>query len=412
MEPRAARRPLLTFVSPDPAPGSRHRRRWLMVCLGLTLAVLGARSALAAPAAVVDSACDDALHHRLDVWLGDWRVVGAGGEPVGASRVERLHGGCVVRESWTAAEGRVTGEGISYVDPADHRWKQLWIDSTGTVTRATEVVGDAAAAAGGTLRFAGDSTRLDGAIVASRMAVHPQDGGRLHVVIEHSADGGATWETVFDVTYVPAAAGAPAPVPAPAPKPEAAPTPAPVAPSAPAPETAPPAATETAPVSGNVRASSGVVPEQEVPLEQRNRIFLESPMILELPIGPIESIPEEYSWSSKDTSVYVCEGVSVRRVTLSRNEHGKKVDVRAVAALHGTGYLKHVDIVAELVWHGDVLARAEEDKISVGRSILSQSEGDGLEKRFDLTVDRARFDEAFGDTDDRPVLRLTVTVRD
>ena len=149
-----------------------------------------------------------------------------------------------------------------------------------------------------------------------------------------------------------------------------------------------------------------------MPLEERNRIFLESPMILELPIGPIESIPEEYSWSSKETSVYVSGGVSVRRVTLSRDEHGKKVDVEATAVLYSSGYLDHVDLTAELVWRGDVLAQASEDKVSVGRSVLSQSEGDGLEKRFTLTVDRSRFEEAFGDADERPVLRLTVTVRD
>jgi len=178
-------------------------------------------------------------------------------------------------------------------------------------------------------------------------------------------------------------------------------------PAAPAPQ--PPKA--QLPSSGAVRASSGVVPDQEVPLDKRNKIFLESPMVLEVPIGPIQSIPEGYSWSSKETSVYVSEGVSIQRVTLSRHKHGKTVDVKAVVVLHSPDVLHHVDLTADLVWKGDTLASASLDKISVGRSILAQNRGDGLEKTLTLSMDRSRFDEAFGDADERPILRLTVTAR-
>jgi len=435
MEPRAVPRPLPSAPSTSlPVSDVPRRRRGALPGLRsrpvvsvlsilaalVAVTVLGTwspRSAEAAPEPVLDSVCNDALHHRLDVWLGDWRVVGAGGEPIGTSRVERREGGCVVQERWTTTGDEVTGEGVSYVDPADKLWKQLWVDSTGTITRATQVLDSPGVPSDGSLRFAGETTRLDGTSVRSRLTLRPMDEGRLHVMIEHSADDGTTWEAVFDVTYIPAAAGSgAAQTMAPESTPEGTSAPekttassAPVAhPTAPA---QPPAAAP-APSSGNVRASSGVVPEEDVPLEKRNRIFLESPMVLEVPIGAIESIPEEYSWSSKDTSVYVCDGVSVRRVTLSRDEHGKTVDVDTVAALYSSDYLAHVDVTAALVWHDEVLAQASEEKISVGRSILSQSQGDGLDKRFTLTVDRSRFDQAFGDSDDRPVLRLTVTVRE
>ena len=435
MEPRSTRRPLLTpvptapaGVSPPPAARRpRHRSRPAIRCgtaaavvLLTALTAVGGWPLEAAQTLAADSVCDDAPHHRLDFLLGDWRVVGPGDEPIAISRIERIHGGCAVRESWITVGGDATGEGLSYVDPADHVWKQLWVDSTGIVTRAAEASG-ARDLPPGALRFAGESTFLDGTSVLYRLTARPLDGGRLHVVIEHSRDDGATWQSVFDVQYVPqAVAPTPRPEPAPdtasgrtaepSPAPTPTPTPTPGPPTPPAPEPAP--APQPSQSSGGVRASSGVVPEKDVPLEERNRIFLESPMILELPIGPIESIPEEYSWSSKETSVYVSGGVSVRRVTLSRDEHGKKVDVDATAALYSTGYLDHVDLTVELVWRGDVLATASEDKVSIGRSVLSQSDGDGLEKRFTLTVDRSRFEEAFGDADERPVLRLTVTVRD
>ena len=438
MEPRAAQSlspsaPASHSTAPGASRSGTPRRRPVPVAglgfvLALSLLAAGApRAATAAPDPEPDAVCDTALYHRLDVLLGDWRVVGAGGETVGKSRVERLHGGCVVQETWEATEDGVTGEGVSYVDPVDNRWRQIWIDSTGAVSRLTQWAGASGDTSDGALHFAGIATRPDGAMIRARMSVWPLGDGTLHEVIEHSLDGGVTWEAVFDVTYEPAAgagSGTIPPTPAPAPgmtgtpPPHATPPPAPMQePSAapPAPDSAPTSTPERgstpAPSSGSVRASSGVVPQKDVPLERRNRIFLESPMVLELPIGPIESIPEEYSWSSKDTSVYECGGVSVRRVTLSRKEHGKQVDVEAVAALYSNDFLTRLGMTAELVWHGEVLAKASADKIAVGRSIQAQSEGDGLKKRFTLTVDRSRFEQAFGDTDERPVLRLTVTVR-
>ena len=216
--------------------------------MGALIAV-GVRPLEAAPNPAADSVCDDAPHHRLDFLLGDWRVVGPGDEPIAISRIERIHGGCAVRESWITVGGDATGEGLSYVDPADDLWKQLWVDSTGIVTRATEESG-AEELAPGALRFAGESTFLDGTSVLYRLTVRPLDGGRLHVVIEHSRDDGATWQSVFDVHYVPQAA---APPPRPEPAPDAAsgrtaePTPAPIPAPTPTPGPATPPAPEPAP---------------------------------------------------------------------------------------------------------------------------------------------------------------------
>lgn len=380
----------------------------LCLVVGLVACLFAVAPGFAQPDGPPRPCEDDPLHRRLDFWVGDWQVVGSDGEVLGTNRVRKLHGGCVIEENWSSGGSDLTGQSMNYVDPRDGRWKQTWVDSSGSLVIYDGAFRD------GAMRFEGDNVRPDGSVVRARVLVEPAGEGRVHHRIDHSSDGGETWEVVFDATYVPLEDEPPAPAPAPSPKPPSAPEPEPAAAPAPEPasEASEPAPAPVAEGDEKVRASSGVVPEEEVPLEERNRIFLESPMVLEVPIGPIESIPEEYSWSTDETSVYVSDGVSVRRVALSRNERGGTVEVKVVPAFHCSGYLQHVDVAAEVVWRGEVLGSAGLEDLSVGRSVAAQNEGPGLEKKLTLDIDRDRFEEAFGGQEERPVLKLTVTVRD
>ncbi|MGD2113519.1 MAG: hypothetical protein PVG07_00595 [Acidobacteriota bacterium] len=382
-------------------------RRPRLLALPVCLAALACLLAGAAPAAAQQTGpprpcADDPLHRQLDFWVGDWRVLGADGEPVGFNHVRRRHDGCVIEESWSSGGSDLTGQSMNYVDPRDGRWKQVWVDSSGTLVVYDGELRD------GAMHFEGENVRHDGTVARARVVVEPVGAERLRHRIEHSRDGGESWEVVFDATYVPRegrTTDEPSREPAPEPGPESVPRPAPEPAPAPAPEPTPEPASE-----GGVRAASGAVPAQEVPLEERNRVHLESPMVLDVPVGPIESIPAEYSWSTEETSIYLTEGVSVRRVTLSRSERGGTVDVEVVAALHGRRYLEHADLAAELVWGGEVLASAGLEDFAVGRSVKAQSSGFGLEKELTLSVPRERFEEAFGG-EERPVLKLTVAVR-
>lgn len=392
------------FAHPDSTRRGLRAATLLLVLLGSFGLLTGALPGFAQQDGPPRPCEDDPLHRQLDFWVGDWQVVGSDGERLGTNRVRRLHGGCVIEENWSSGGSDLTGQSMNYVDPRDGRWKQTWVDSSGSL-----VVYDGAFR-GGAMHFEGENVRPDGSAVQARVVVEPAGEDRVHHRIDHSSDGGETWEVVFDATYVSLEEEPPAPAPSPAPAAEPQPEPAAAPAREPAPEVPEPAAAPEG--RDEVRASSGVVPEKEVPLGERNRIFLESPMVLEVPIGPIESIPEEYSWSTDETSVYVCDGVSVRRVALSRNERGGTVEVEVVPALYCSGYLQHVDVAAEVVWRGEVLGSAAVEDLSVGRSVAAQNEGPGLEKRLTLEVDRDRFEEAFGGQKERPVLKLTVTVRD
>lgn len=423
----------------------RFRRSIAPVLLAVAVAAPTAPApAQQAPEALPRPCEDDARRQELDFWLGTWRVVGADGSAegreVGRSRIETRHGGCVIVERWRSSRGGGSGQGLSYVDPADGRWRQVWVGSTGTVVRYE------GERRGGAVRFQGRVTSADGTERLSRAVLEPLPDGRVRQRIERSDDGGATWTEYFHGIYEPVEGAAvpqpdegrpstPAPAPRPAPAPPLpAPEPAPAAPlpeppppaPAPAPEPAAPApmprAAEPAPApppapapapapGGGVTAVSGEVPDEEIPPAERETIRLVSPMVLEVPVGPVEAIPEGYSWSTDETTRYVVEETTIRKVTLARSERRNRVELEVTAALHCRRFLEHADLGVELVSGGEVVAEGRLEDFPVGRSVKAQAQGDGLEKTVVLEMDRAAFQEAFTG-EERPVLRLSLAVRD
>ncbi len=384
--------------------------------LGLLVFLPAAGAAQASPATTGRGPCQaGAVHHQLDFWLGEWRAVDAQGQEVGRSRVEALHGGCVIQETWTSAGDAGSGESINFLDPADGAWHQVWIGSSGDVVRYRGEVEH------GVLRYEGEDTSADGTHRLSRATLEPEADGRLHHKIERSDDGGATWTTYFEATYVPAGRPRllpkprtePAPVP-PTPTPGRAPAPPPPAPPSgtpPAPA-APPGGPPAAGRPGEVTAVSVPVPEAELAPEERDKVHLRSPMQLDVPVGAIESIPEAYSWSTDETAQYVAQGASIARVTVSRDETRKGVALDVTVAVHSSEFLQHGDLdVALLTPGGETVASGRLEGFSLGRSLTAQKGKAGLEKRLRLELDRATFDRIFG-AGPRPVLRLTLTVRD
>lgn len=362
----------------------------LALCLAALVALPGALVAQQEPAALPRPCEDDPLHRQLDFWIGEWRVLGSEGQELGTSRVRARDGGCVIEEEWTSARGGGSGIGINFVDGEDGRWRQVWVGSTGTVVRYEgELEGDA-------VRFQGRTTAADGTASLSRAVLEPAGDGGLRQRIERSSDGGTTWTLYFEGTYVPADAPMPTPRPSPAPAPET-----PAAPEAPEAEGAP----------SQVTAVSVEVPEEDIPVEDRPKRHLQSPMMLEVPVGAVESIPEGYSWSTDQTAQYVVEEAVVRRMSMSREVKRRGVELTVTAILHSTRFLNHGDLDVELVSGGQVIASGRVDGFAIGRSLPAQGDGPGLEKRVVLTLDRETFDKAFGG-EERPVLRLTLAIRD
>ena len=336
--------------------------------------------------------------------------MGSDGQELGTSRIRSRDGGCVIEEVWTSARGGGSGIGLNFVDPEDGRWRQVWIGSTGTVVRYE------GALEGGAMSFRGRTTMADGNVTLSRAVLEPlgeAGGGRVRQTIERSTDGGTTWSRYFEGTYVPASGLFPSVAPRPdtarermpMPEPEARPAPAP------APSPAPAPAPDADPAPSQVTAVSVEVADEDIPVADRPKRRLQSPMVLEVPVGAVEAIPEGYAWSTDETAQYVVEDAVVRRVAMTRDTKRRGVELTVTTTMHSSRFLNHGDLDVELLHGGETIATGRVDDFAIGRSLPAQGDGPGLEKRVTMTVDPDTFDRIFGG-EERPVLRLTLTIRE
>lgn len=147
-------------------------------------------------------ACASPAHAAFDFWLGDWDVYPNLNDPtkkaplVAKSRIERLYGGCAVRENWMPLRG--TGGGsLNTVDPASGIWRQFWIGSDGNtvefsggpVAKGMVLTGFSPAAAG-----PGQSGLV-------RMTFSVIDADTVRQRGEVSIDHGLSWTDGFDFLY-------------------------------------------------------------------------------------------------------------------------------------------------------------------------------------------------------------------
>ena len=147
---------------------------------------------LALPALAQSRGCGAREHDRFDFWVGEWDVFGPDGAKAGTNVIEKRDGGCTLLETWNGASG-VTGTSINFYDERRGRWHQTWMGS-----------------GGGALYMDGGLDE-DGAMVLeidpdlspwSRVTWTPNDDGSVRQHWQVSKDGGETWETAFDGTYV------------------------------------------------------------------------------------------------------------------------------------------------------------------------------------------------------------------
>jgi len=150
------------------------------------------------------SACAGPDHGQFDFWVGEWDVTRTGSDQLVAhSRIEKLYGGCAVRENWMPLKGTGGGSLSSYYEG---RWRQTWVDSSNSRVEFTGGLVD------GTMVLLGDWKGVNGpgkdALV--RMSYSRNADGSVRQLGEQSTDHGLSWSTGFDFTYHPAKSG-PAP---------------------------------------------------------------------------------------------------------------------------------------------------------------------------------------------------------
>jgi ketosteroid isomerase-like protein len=147
------------------------------------------------PVHAAAEACGAAAYRGLDFWLGTWSV--HSDDPDATSVIERLAAGCALLENYHEPGG-YSGKSLNYVDPHDHAWHQVWIDSTGALS---QFVG--APRPGGGIDFTGETRRPRGDSARRRMSLAPEGTGTVRQLSRVSFDGGATWKPHYSLEYRP-----------------------------------------------------------------------------------------------------------------------------------------------------------------------------------------------------------------
>jgi hypothetical protein len=134
----------------------------------------------------------------FDFWLGDWDVYATQSPTfkTGFNRITKAAEGCVIVENWEAV-GPHSGMSINYFDPFDKKWKEKWAGSGQDVQDFFdgEYVDNA-------MRFKFIGRNPDGTTFTGRLTFTNMEPGKVRQHSERTDDGGKTWQTNYDFTYI------------------------------------------------------------------------------------------------------------------------------------------------------------------------------------------------------------------
>src|SRR5689334_9839982 len=107
----------------------------LMRRLAFLLLTLSAPAVAQTAAPPPPPGCDTPESHQFDFWVGKWEVHPNGADKIIAhSLIEKRYTGCAIRENWMPVGQEVAGGGgsLSLYDSRLKKWRQTWVDSSGT----------------------------------------------------------------------------------------------------------------------------------------------------------------------------------------------------------------------------------------------------------------------------------------
>ena len=164
-------------------------------CTVVSISPLTAQNAAPASAgAQASPACSSASHRQFDFWIGDWDVKRADGRLAGRNIITREHGGCVIHERYTGANG-YSGASLNMYDASRKRWHQTWVDNGGLLLDLNGEFRN------GQMVLKGESIDSAGKTILGRITWTPRADGTVRQVWEQSSDGCATWTVAFDGIY-------------------------------------------------------------------------------------------------------------------------------------------------------------------------------------------------------------------
>jgi len=138
----------------------------------------------------------NAKAREFDFWIGDWDVYVTGTKNIaGHNKIELSSGGCALLENWNSNAS--SGKSLNFIDPATGKWRQTWVGSypNGMQDFINGEYKD------GAMRFEFEGTR-NGQKYIGRFIFYNEKPGQVRQFNETSVDGGKTWVTSYDFTYV------------------------------------------------------------------------------------------------------------------------------------------------------------------------------------------------------------------
>jgi hypothetical protein len=134
---------------------------------------------------------------EFDFWIGDWDAYVTGTTTLaGYSRIEMASGGCMILENWTSVGQPFSGKSINFVDPATHKWKQVWVGSNGL--NVSEFLNGVYT--DGAMRFEFEEKQPDGKGRQVKFHFYNVSDSEVRQVHQTSVDGNE-WVTTYDFTY-------------------------------------------------------------------------------------------------------------------------------------------------------------------------------------------------------------------
>lgn len=156
------------------------------------VAALNELKAVSMPCSVADRHPE---YRQFDFWIGDWDVYNPQGVLAGRNDVRLILSDCVIAENWTS---RVAGEGKSFnkYNAAKKRWEQYWVDDQGQTTFFWGNL------EGQNMVFHSDGENPDGSKFERRLTFFPLAPNKVRQFSQLTSDGGKTWTTEYDLTYI------------------------------------------------------------------------------------------------------------------------------------------------------------------------------------------------------------------
>ncbi|MGH9701612.1 MAG: hypothetical protein ACRD52_19435 [Candidatus Acidiferrales bacterium] len=133
--------------------------------------------------------------HQLDFWAGTWEVFNKD-KKLSDTTIEKVLNGCGLAETWTATGAGNNGLGMSSYDALTKKWEYFWVAENGYMSHWEGSLID------NEMRFVREQPDPKGGMRLRHWSLFNLPDGKIRELSLSSSDGGKTWTTEYDFTWV------------------------------------------------------------------------------------------------------------------------------------------------------------------------------------------------------------------